>query len=106
MGKILTTLRQNGPVELRPSTFHGGSGAAPGELDLLGGDVVPYIEIGPRRLVEASPGVLKDRPATPPSTPASVLPRPHSVRFRNLPPIAVAKLATELVAYHAPGEPA
>lgn len=77
---------------------------APGEETLE----MPFIEIGPRRQVEASPGVL-DRPGpTASPCPAAPPPRGQGVTFRSLPPAphagesAARRFASELVAYHAP----
>jgi Mrp family chromosome partitioning ATPase len=104
MGKILATLQQNGASVKPPAPGQGtGEDARPTDDGPLGGVAAPYIEIGPRRQVEASPDVLA---AAPPASAASSLPRPHSVQFRNLSRPAGARLAPELVAYHAPGQPA
>ncbi len=63
-----------------------------------------FIEIGPKRVVvDASPGVLA---AHPPAPEAAPLPRPHGVQFRTLPDEPATRLAAELVAYHAPDQPA
>jgi tyrosine-protein kinase Etk/Wzc len=75
---------------------------------------IPFIEIGPRRHIETSPGLLDlPRPAAPVAPPAPSPARPHGVLFRALPPAPHAaetarrpRLAAELVAYHAPGQPA
>ena len=107
MGKILATLRQNGPVEANP--FHSSevTGPALAELEATGAEEMPYIEIGPRRgVIDGSPGVMATVPPAPATQPASGLARPHSVRFRNLSAAGGAELAPELVAYHAPGLPA
>lgn len=63
---------------------------------------VPYIEIGPRRHVEGSPSVM----AAPAPTSGIRLPGPPGVQFRGLPAVPRSRLAPELVAYHAPGQPA
>jgi Mrp family chromosome partitioning ATPase len=77
---------------------------------------IPYIEIGPRRSVEASPGVLAAPAEERPSAvvfrpaPAPVAPREElAVTFRPLAPNLVrprSRLAPTLVAHHAAGEPA
>src|SRR5438045_1344603 len=107
MGKILTTLRQTGPVELNSLASQELRAALledserPGEASADGQESkeeMPYIEIGPRRTVEGSPGVLD-------SVPRKGLLRPHGVQFRQLPSVAGPGLAPELAAYHAPGQP-
>jgi Mrp family chromosome partitioning ATPase len=69
---------------------------------------MPYIEIGPRREVDGSPDVMAC-----PATLKRPLPQPHNVLFRTLPALPRlaevprrARFAPELVAYHAPGQPA
>jgi Mrp family chromosome partitioning ATPase len=62
---------------------------------------VPFIEVGPRRQVEASPDVLAC-----PGPASAALPRPHHVLFRGLPQAKVSPLPPELVAYHSPNEAA
>jgi Mrp family chromosome partitioning ATPase len=81
---------------------------------------VPFIEVGPRKSMEASPSVLACAPASSPRLPCSEpppaprdkpllgVPTPRSVHFRALPErIALrSRFAPELVAYHAPEQPA
>src|SRR5262249_12234242 len=76
---------------------------------------IPFIEVGPRKSMEASPSVLACAPPSSPrmcpeahtvphgELPQSV-PAPRSVHFRALPGRATprARFAAELVAYHAP----
>src|SRR5437016_3882382 len=102
MGKILTTLRGIEAAEVESSSR--GETAAVGEMGTLEAEAVPYIEIGPRRLVEASPGVLDSVPAG--RALARGLPPPHCVGFRKLPPVSKPALAPELLAHHAPDQPA
>jgi Mrp family chromosome partitioning ATPase len=91
----------------------------------------PYIEVGPNRSVEASPGILDGPPSAPPrpkprpadedpvlappddevpravSTPDS---RPMTISFRPAvpveKPVSRPRLAPELIAYHCPEDPA
>lgn len=68
---------------------------------------MPFIEVGPRRLMEASPDVLAcPGPVRPLVHAAAPLQRPHGgqVQFRTLPAARVTKFAPELVAYHTPDE--
>jgi Mrp family chromosome partitioning ATPase len=81
---------------------------------------VPFIEVGPRKSMEASPSVLACAPASSPRLPCPEPPpaprdepllgvaTPRSVHFRALPErIALrSRFAPELVAYHAPEQPA
>jgi Mrp family chromosome partitioning ATPase len=104
MGKILATLGQNGSVANPPVSS---DVPPPPPEDLLpDGEEMPFIEIGPKRQVEGSPDVLA-MPLPHPGKPAgAVLLGPHSVQFRNLSQPAGPELAAELVAYHAPHQPA
>jgi Mrp family chromosome partitioning ATPase len=81
---------------------------------------IPFIEVGPRKSMEASPSVLAcapasaPRPPCPESPPVSCdepplgVPASRSVHFRPLPGRIAprSRLALELVAYHAPDQPA
>lgn len=103
MGKTLSTLRNNGPsprphsVTLAPAPIEE---EAP---EIVGGDDVPFIEIGPRRkIVDASPGILSGVAATP--APAA-RPQPGIVSLRVLPEPKKSNFASELVAFHAPTQP-
>jgi Mrp family chromosome partitioning ATPase len=78
-------------------------------------DEVPFIEVGPRKSMEASPSVLACTPVSPPRAPLpqAAAPRepvsaPRSIHFRAVPDHSAARsrLAPELVAYHAPDQPA
>jgi Mrp family chromosome partitioning ATPase len=100
MGRILDAFRQGGPRPLPPE--------AP--LDHPGADAeeIPFIEVGPRSSMDASPAVLAALPAARQVQarapgPPSGLPRPHNVLFRSL--HASSRFAPELVAFHAPGRP-
>jgi hypothetical protein len=112
MGRILDVLKQtqSGPPVLEAS--------APAQPDLdaetPADEEIPFIEVGPRRLLEGSPSVLAPRPARStapqagPPEDASVIMAPlpawptadstRTVSFRPLP----ARLAPELVAFHDP----
>jgi Mrp family chromosome partitioning ATPase len=106
MGKILATLQQTDHSVKHPPPSEMRLVSIPADEEPAYEAGMPYIEIGPRREVEASADVLAagSRPVS--ATSPSVLPRPHSVRFRNLAPAGGAELAPELVAYHCPGQPA
>ncbi|MGH7173306.1 MAG: CpsD/CapB family tyrosine-protein kinase [Gemmataceae bacterium] len=80
---------------------------------------IPFIEVGPRKSMEASPSVLACSPASaalplsrtalpaPRSEPPPSQPAPRSVRFQAVPGRAArSSFATELVAHHAPDQPA
>jgi Mrp family chromosome partitioning ATPase len=97
MGKIRDTFRL-----VPDGRFQAAAPADAPELPADEGPAeVPFIEVGPRRHLEASPDVL----ACPGPVPAS-LPRPHHVLFRGVPEPRASRLAPELVAYHAPDEAA
>src|SRR5438309_9162370 len=97
MSKMHTTLHAT-PGEKPAAVRLAPTEAAPLEEEM------PFIEIGPKRgVVNASPGVLA---AHPPAPAAAPLPRPHSVQFRTLPDEPATRVAAELVAYHAPDQPA
>jgi len=82
MGKLLETLRRIVQDEKRAAAEE----EAPAEM--------PFIEVGPRRLVLGSPDVMAALPGTPTGV---------EVAFRRLPGREpAARIATELVAYHAP----
>ncbi len=72
---------------------------------------IPFIEVGPRKSMEASPSVLAyPSNVVPPSLTlrSETIPvaQPRSVQFRSLPNRAKrASLAPELVAYHSPNQP-
>ena len=62
---------------------------------------MPFIEVGPRRQMEASADVMAC-----PGPGGSALPRPHHVLFRGVPQGKASRVAQELVAYHAPTDAA
>jgi Mrp family chromosome partitioning ATPase len=99
MGKIYSTLRNNGPTPRPPSVALAPAPAEEEAPEAVGGDDVPFIEIGPRRKVEASPGVLAAAPPRP-------APQPGAVSLRVVPEPRKSRLAPELVAFHAPTQPA
>jgi Mrp family chromosome partitioning ATPase len=79
-----------------------------GEPLLVETEEIPFIEVGPRKSLEASPSVLASPAAAIPApvVPAA-LPAPRSVQFRPLPGRAArSSFAPELLAYHAPDQPA
>lgn len=98
MGKIRDTFRL--VVEERPE---GVTTVTPPGLALPadeGPAEVPFIEIGPRRQMEASADVMAcPGPTTQPFQ------RPHHVFFRTLAQAKPSRVAAELVAYHAPADP-
>jgi Mrp family chromosome partitioning ATPase len=121
MGRMLDALRRadNAQTEVeeqssaRPLTI----AAADSEPMRAGDEEIPFIEVGPRKSMEASPSVLACAPVSPPQAPfsqSSSAPRqeplsvPRSVHFRALPNRSAARsrIAPELVAYHAPDQPA
>jgi Mrp family chromosome partitioning ATPase len=87
---------------------------------LVAAEEIPFIEVGPRKSMEASASVLACAPVAavlplsvaPPSPPRGELPSsvaaPRSVYFRALPGRAAPRssFAAELVAYHAPEQAA
>lgn len=112
MGRMLDTMRQAesvAPPAEEPVALH----AVGEETDAQApeeGEEVPFIEVGPRRSMEASPSVLACAPPAPrPLTPApSAAPGlsegPRHVAFRPVP--VRPRLAPELVAFHDPEGPA
>src|SRR5262245_56034766 len=125
MGRMLDALRRadNAQTETdEPRSARPSAGAAPAsELPLTGAEEeVPFIEVGPRKSMEASPSVLACAPVAPPQPPSPEpppvsrdepplgVPTPRSVHFRALPGRVASRsrLAPELVAYHAPDQPA
>ncbi len=114
MGRVLDALRQaeapHGGAERRPPT----TAELPGPAPLLAEDAhpaeeIPFIEVGPRKSLEASPSVLACTPsallaAQTPGAAASA-----TVAFRALGrPAAPSRshIAPEVVAFHAPEQPA
>lgn len=96
MGKIRDTFRL--VVEERPE---GVTPAAPLALPTDEGPAeVPFIEIGPRRQMEASADVMAC-----PGPVNHALPRPHHVLFRTLPQAKPSRVARELIAFHNAGDP-
>ncbi|HEY7425596.1 MAG TPA: hypothetical protein VH682_15295, partial [Gemmataceae bacterium] len=125
MGRMLDALRRadNAQTETdEPRSVMPSAGAATVSEPLLTSaeEEVPFIEVGPRKSMEASPSVLACAPASPPHPPCPEpppvscdepplgVPAPRSVHFRALPDRATprSRLAPELVAYHAPDQPA
>jgi Mrp family chromosome partitioning ATPase len=110
MGKIRETFRVVVEERVAPPGSPVADGKAGPPADEEPVVEMPFIEIGPRRHIEASPGLLDlPRPAAPAPAPA----RPSGVCFRALPPAPHTagtarrpRFAAELLAYHAPGQPA
>lgn len=97
MGKIRDTFRL-----VPDGRFPATAPADPPALPADEGPVeVPFIEVGPRRQVEASPDVLAC-----PGPVLAAFPRPHHVLFRGVPASRSSQLAAELVAYHSPDDAA
>ena len=92
MARIREKLRHGGaPVAVAPAPEE-----APAQVEPA--DAMPFIEVGPQRYFEASADVLAAGPAR------STLHGPHGAVIRALAP--KRGLAPELVAYHAPEQPA
>jgi Mrp family chromosome partitioning ATPase len=85
---------------------------------LVSTEEIPFIEVGPKKSMEASPSVLACSPSrlslvkglspSPVGEPVHGIPAPRSVHFRAVSTISAhrSRLAPELLAYHAPNEPA
>lgn len=121
MGRILDVLSRADatPIEAeQPRATPPAAAPEDGEPMLVETEEIPFIEVGPRKSMEASPSVLAcPSPVAPlavsPSLPAPrseptpSLPAPRSVQFRALPGRAArSSFAPELLAYHAPDQPA
>jgi Mrp family chromosome partitioning ATPase len=111
MGRILDVLNRadNTALAAEPSQVRASSAAAEESQPLLvEGEEVPFIEVGPRKSLEASPSVLASPSSVIPTPVAPApLPAPRSVQFRPLPGRAArSSFAAELLAYHAPDQPA
>jgi Mrp family chromosome partitioning ATPase len=107
MGKILDVLRQAGEGRSPVAEVPPSPAADPPPAD----DEMPFIEIGPRRQVDGSPGVLAVQPPhgaalVPPAAPApapAAAPTkavPARVAFRAIP--KGPRLVPELIAFHEP----
>jgi receptor protein-tyrosine kinase len=105
MGRILEVLRQEAPAA-RP-----GSPANPRSRDLEDTNPeIPFIEVGPKKWVEASADVLATAGAAPPDAgpvlaevpQASEDRSPTVVRLRPAGSTGVHRIASELIAFHAP----
>src|SRR5690348_315959 len=123
MGRMLDSLRrtENGTSEVPSSsaTESTTSIMTDAEPMLVSTEEIPFIEVGPRKSMEASPSVLACSPSNlaqykgiPPSHPVGEpvhgIPAPRSVHFRAVPKTGArhSRFAPELIAYHAPNEPA
>lgn len=126
MGRMLDALRR---ADAAPAIQQ----ADDAEPMLVETEEIPFIEVGPRKSLEASPSVLACSPVAVPSLvlraceklppdahqpaaparekeaaePTPTVPAPRSVQFRPMPSRAPARscFAPELVAYHAPSQP-
>ena len=102
MGKFLESLRQPAVQPALQSTpSHHNIAAAPGieaeEIDETD-EEIPFIEVGPRKSMEASASVLATRP----------IPSPTAVTFRHSPPEVAPRsphFAANILAYHQPAHP-
>lgn len=108
MGRLFEALRQ--PDAARRPSADLAAVPAPAEEKVAEAEI-PYIEVGPRHSMEASPDVLASGPARrpTPARPAEPVAETHAV-FRPLPAgvrqgEAAAPFASELVAYHNPDLP-
>lgn len=121
MGRILDVLSRadKKAVAAEPLPVTPSASADDAQPLLVEMEEVPFIEVGPRKSMEASPSVLATSPAPLPlplstaplapsrSEPTTSLPAPRSVQFRALPGrSARSSFAPELLAYHAPDQPA
>jgi Mrp family chromosome partitioning ATPase len=119
MGRMLDALRRaNHPqseTDEQPSAKPLTIAALDAEPMLVGDEEIPFIEVGPRKSMEASPSVLACAPVSPPHMPFPQPPAapseqpppvPRSVHFRAVSnrPSARSRFAPELVAYHAPDQ--
>jgi Mrp family chromosome partitioning ATPase len=120
MGRMLDALRRADNVPSESEQPRGNVPAltpiADEEPMLVAPDEIPFIEVGPRKSMEASPSVLACSPppspphlslAPPPEEHDEPLPKmasPRGVQFRALPTrnASHSSFAAELVAYHAP----
>jgi Mrp family chromosome partitioning ATPase len=96
MGRFLDTLRQAEGQQHSPEP-HQPALRPIWPDDIEGGCEVPYIEVGPRKSLEASPGVLLTVPAPTERGQA----HPLAVSFRGLKPRS-GRIAVEIVAFHLP----
>jgi len=121
MGRILDALTRanNTPGDAEQPQTTPSAAAENAQPMLIETEEIPFIEVGPRKSMEASPSVLAcASPAAPlPLSPAPLpaprseplpgLPASRSVQFRAVPSRAArSSFAPELVAYHAPDQPA
>ncbi len=142
MGRMFEALRQaDAPLDpaaaerlapLRESAAVAAGSTAPEDVAPEEHSDAPFIEVGPRKSVEASPGILERVPLVPPPPMPHVAdeepilagteeekpeaaPQPMTISFRPsaataAPPIAPSaprpRLAAELIAYHCPEHPA
>ena len=111
MGRILDALTRAdntvGEAE-QPRATPPSASAEDAQSLLVEAEEIPFIEVGPRKSMEASPSVLAC-PSVAAPLPVSLtpLPAPRSVQFRAVSGRAArSSFAPELVAYHAPDQPA
>jgi Mrp family chromosome partitioning ATPase len=107
MGRLFEVLRQTEANLRKDDTANSGPETDDAAATENADSLVPFIEVGPRHLVEGSPDVLAAVPGRPAAAPAGEAP---TLRFLSLPratPLGPARrLAAELVALHAPTAPA
>jgi Mrp family chromosome partitioning ATPase len=125
MGRTLTALRRSRNGSSNPAALAAtgapGRPASDAEVILVETEEIPFIEVGPKKSMEASASVLACAP--PKNPPAAVKPLPpampsqqiaavpstqKTVQFRALPDLLTARagMAPELIAYHAPNHAA
>jgi Mrp family chromosome partitioning ATPase len=110
MGRMLDALkradRSNAEPDGRPNTTPDVASTFPPEAPLKREEEIPFIEVGPRKSVEASPSVLASASVTAPLSARveSLSLTPRTVQFRALPVSRgrPSPFAPELVAFHAP----
>lgn len=123
MGRMLDALRRADGMQSEAEQPRAASPASDAEPMLVETEEIPFIEVGPRKSLEASPSVLACSPADAvipsralrvevqkPEAPARAREAAElrSVQFRALPGRVGTRssFAAELVAYHAPDQPA
>jgi Mrp family chromosome partitioning ATPase len=117
MGRVLDALRQAEAPHEQPERCPPPSAEAPAAAPLPPEDAgaaeeIPFIEVGPRKSLEASPSVLACTPsallAAQKAAPAPAAPAAGAVAFRAVGRPAAAcrsHIAPEVVTFHAPEQP-
>jgi Mrp family chromosome partitioning ATPase len=113
MGRMLDALRRGDGGSSDIESARGTAlSVADAEPILVATEEIPFIEVGPRKSMEASPSVLACAPAATPTErreeSAPSLPALRNVQFRALPGRRDSRssFAAELVAFHAPNQAA